>query len=88
MVSVIEKEYMETVIRMGKRLQRNEIDWEQRRYEIANNMMAAVISNPEVAEGLAKGIAPGMELHTAIAKVSVTFAEALVAELKNNPVKE
>lgn len=35
MISVIEKEYMETVIRMGKRLQRNEIDWEQRRYEIA-----------------------------------------------------
>lgn len=35
MISVIEKEYMETVIRMGKRLQRGEPDWEQRRYEIA-----------------------------------------------------
>ena len=35
MISVIEKEYMETVIRMGKRLQRDEPDWEQRRYEIA-----------------------------------------------------
>lgn len=88
MVSVIEKEYMEMVIRMGKRLQRDEIDWEQRRYEIANNMMAAVISNPEVAEGLASGLEPGTELHTAIAKVSVAFAEALVAELKDNPIKK
>lgn len=35
MVSVIEKEYMETVIRMGKRLQSGQPDWEQRRYEIA-----------------------------------------------------
>ncbi len=35
MISVIEKQYMETVIRMGKRLQSGEPDWEQRRYEIA-----------------------------------------------------
>lgn len=35
MISVIEKQYMDTVIRMGKRLQSGEIDWEQRRYEIA-----------------------------------------------------
>ena len=35
MISVIEKEYMETVIRMGKRLQSGQPDWEQRRYEIA-----------------------------------------------------
>jgi len=35
MISVVEKQYMETVIRMGRRLQNGEIDWEQRRYEIA-----------------------------------------------------
>lgn len=35
MIGVIEKQYMETVIRMGKRLQSGEPDWEQRRYEIA-----------------------------------------------------
>lgn len=34
-MTVIEKQYMETVIRMGKRLQNGEPDWEQRRYEIA-----------------------------------------------------
>lgn len=38
MVSVLEKQYMETVIRMGKRLQNGEIDWEQRRYEIAKEV--------------------------------------------------
>ena len=32
-MTVIEKQYMETVIRMGRRLQSGEIDWEQRRYE-------------------------------------------------------
>lgn len=35
MISVVEKQYMETVIRMGRRLQNGEPDWEQRRYEIA-----------------------------------------------------
>lgn len=41
MISVIEKQYMETVIRMGKRLQSGEPDWEQRRYEIATAMFAS-----------------------------------------------
>lgn len=35
MVSVIEKQYMEAVMRMEKRLRNGEPDWEQRRYEIA-----------------------------------------------------
>ena len=34
-MTVIEKQYMKTVIRMGKRLLNSEPDWEQRRYEIA-----------------------------------------------------
>ncbi len=41
MISVLEKQYMETVIRMGRRLQNGEVDWEQRRYEIAKAMFAS-----------------------------------------------
>ena len=48
MISILEKQYMETVIRMGRRLQSGEIDWEQRRYEIAKDAMTAILSNPEI----------------------------------------
>lgn len=41
MVSVLEKQYMETVIRMGRRMSSGEVDWEQRRYEIAKAMFAS-----------------------------------------------
>lgn len=41
MISVLEKQYMETVIRMGRRMNSGEIDWEQRRYEIAKAMFAS-----------------------------------------------
>lgn len=88
MVSVLEKEYMETVIRMGRRMNNGEIDWEQRRYEIAKRAMSAVMSNPDIAAGLASGAEPVEDVPTAVAKISLTFADALVAELKKNPVKE
>lgn len=49
-MTVIEKQYMETVIRMGRRLQSGEIDWEQRRYEIAKDCMAAMLGNPAIVD--------------------------------------
>lgn len=82
MVSVIEKEYMETVVRMGKRLLRNEIDWEQRRYEIAKDVcsysLALSLSTP-----LEKRATYGE-----LAEAAVKMAGALVEELKKNPVKK
>ncbi len=44
-MTVIEKQYMETVIRMGRRLQSGEIDWEQRRYEIAKEIYPLILEN-------------------------------------------
>lgn len=38
MMTVIEKQYMDAVIAMNRRMQKNEIDWEQRRYEIAKEI--------------------------------------------------
>ena len=37
-MTVIEKQYMDAVIAMNRRMQKNEIDWEQRRYEIAKEI--------------------------------------------------
>ena len=88
MISVIEKQYMETVIRLGKRLQYGEIDWEQRRYEIAKDMMAAIMSNPDIAAGVACEPKPTEDVPVAIAKVALEFTEALVTELKKAQKKK
>lgn len=88
MVSVLEKQYMETVIRMGRRMNNGEIDWEQRRYEIAKDMMAAIMNNPDIAAGVACEPEPREDVPATLAKLSLTFADALVDELKKNPVKE
>ena len=52
----------------------NEIDWEQRRYEIARDMLAAIESNAD----------PRMYQGTFIelSKQAIEFADALIAELK------
>lgn len=88
MISVLEKQYMETVIRMGRRMQSGEIDWEQRRYEIAKDMMAAIMNNPDITAGVACEPKPQEGVPSTLARVSLEFADALVAELKKNPVKE
>lgn len=51
-----------------------EIDWEQRRYEIAKDMIAAFLSNPNVAIH-----GDSAEEH---ASDAVLYADALIAELK------
>lgn len=38
MMTVIEKQYMDAVIAINRRMRDNEIDWEQRRYEIAKEV--------------------------------------------------
>lgn len=88
MISVLEKQYMETVIRMGRRMQSGEIDWEQRRYEIAKDMMAAIMNNPDITAGVACEPIPQEDVPATLARVSLTFADALVAELKKTQEKK
>lgn len=84
MISVLEKQYMETVIRMGRRMQSGEIDWEQRRYEIAKNVMTAMVGS--VANGAVnKGVM--YVNYISLAKTSVEAASTLVAELKKTQEK-
>lgn len=86
MISVLEKQYMETVIRMGRRMQSGEIDWEQRRYEIAKNVMAAMVG--AVANGAVNKGAMYDPNYISLAKTSVEAASALVAELKKTQDKQ
>ena len=51
----------------------NETNWEQRRYEIAKDVLGAMLSNPNIVEG---------EVSTPIVGVSVQIADLLIAELK------
>lgn len=86
MISVLEKQYMETVIRMGRRMQSGEIDWEQRRYEIANNVMAEMVG--AVANGAVNKGAMFAPNYISLAKTAVEAASALVAELKKTQEKK
>ncbi|WP_290101334.1 hypothetical protein [Duncaniella muris] len=81
-MTVIEKQYMETVIRMGRRLQSGEIDWEQRRYEIAKDCMAAMLGNPAIVDEVTEDGEPVWGAPVAIAKTAATLATLLVEELK------
>ena len=88
MVSVLEKQYMETVIRMGRRMQNGEPDWEQRRYEIARDVMASILSNPQIVDDVTEEGEPVWGAPVAIAKTSVELASLLVEELKNTQEKK
>lgn len=76
-MTVIEKQYMDAVIAMNRRMQKNEIDWEQRRYEIAKEMMPVVCQ--EAKNILLRGGTVG---DNDIAQSAVEFADMLIAELQ------
>lgn len=65
------------------------IDWEQRRYEVSRNCINGILANEEmthmaVDEGLKKGC---RDIPTNIVEMAVAFADALIAELKKGGEK-
>lgn len=66
----MEMQYMDAVIQINRRQRNNEVDWEQRRYEIAKDVMCAMLSNSELG-GRGK-----------FAVYSVEMADELIAQLK------
>lgn len=67
----------------------NNIDWEQRRYEIAKSAMNAMLANPELLQVVtSKEYVVGTFCQNRVAKVSVDYADALIAELKKTNEKE
>lgn len=90
-MTVIEKQYMDSVInisRMMRKAQDAEPDWEQRRYESAKDFMAAIMNNPDIAAGVLLKPAVAEELPVTVAKLSLTFADALIDELKKTQEKK
>ncbi len=71
MMTKIEMQYMDAVIGIHREMRKgNEPNWEQRRYEIAKDVMFAMLSNPELG-GRGK-----------FAVYSVEMADELIAQLK------
>lgn len=88
-MTVIEKQYMESVIninRMMRKAQDAEPDWEQRRYEIAKDVMAAMVG--AVVSGAVNKGAMYDPNYISFAKTSVEAAKALVYELKKTQEKK
>lgn len=80
MITQLEERYMEAVIAIAKEMQDHDINWEQRRYEIAKELYANKCLDV-VAERAAMGMdVTGVEQLEA--KLAVKWADALVEELK------
>lgn len=74
----IEMQAMDAVIGIHREMKKaNEVDWEQRRYEIAKEMMPAAYE--ESRKILLRG---GNVAYDDVAKAAVEFADMLIAELK------
>lgn len=70
----IEMQAMEAVKGIYREMKAaNEVNWEQRRYEIAKDVLVGMLSNPNIVEG---------DVSTPIVGVSVQIADLLIAELK------
>lgn len=74
-MTLLEQEFLESATRFCKehRIKDDhnikEIDWEQRRYEIAKDAMASLISDPNIGD-------------CEIPSEAVRYADALIKELK------
>lgn len=62
----------------------NEVDWNERRYEIAKEAMTAIMSNAEFYEQVLDVNAEKgqRQIQVSISEASVIFADALIAELQ------
>lgn len=83
MLTKIEMQYMEAVVAINRRMRDHEIDWEQRRYEIAKDVLASPVLE-QVADCFLCNIpyAGEEDKPQHCAKVAITLADALIAELK------
>lgn len=92
MITVVEKQYMEAVIQMNRRMREadGKPDWEQRRYEIAKDAMAAMLGNPAIVRSVNHDGKPKWGASATIAEVATKIADLIVEELKKektNPIK-
>lgn len=74
-MTIEERDTARAIQTIAKQLDGQRINWEQRRYEIAKDAMAAMIAHTPFA------------FTDDIVSNAVSYADALVKELKNNPLK-
>lgn len=67
----LEKNFLESATRYFSESQSKEIDWEQRRYEIARDALTALLSNRKIGG-----------VYASYSKFAVDYADALIDELK------
>ena len=77
----MEMQYMDAVIQMNRRQRNNEVDWEQRRYEVAKDALCAILGNPKLTTGIKEGKSENGE-DEAYARMAADLADTLIAELK------
>lgn len=85
----IEMDVARSTIRMNKAVADHlqDIDWEQRRYEIAKNIMPKCLENATTV--LMKGGAlPFNTLAETVAKNAIMYADALIEELKRTQTQK
>ena len=88
-MTVLEQQYMNSVIsinRMMRKAQDAEPDWEQRRYEIAKEVMASMVG--AVVNGAVNKGAMYDPNYILLSRTSVEAASALVNELKKPQEKK
>lgn len=67
----LEQAFLESATRYFRESQSKEIDWEQRRYEIARDALTTLLSNRKIGG-----------VYASYLKVAVDYADALIEELK------
>ena len=67
----LEQTFLESATRYFREAQSKEINWEQRRYEIAKDALAVLISNSTIGG-----------VYASYSKVAVDYTDALIEELK------
>lgn len=67
----LEKDFLESATIYFRESQSKEIDWEQRRYEIARDALTTLLSNRKIGG-----------VYASYLKVAVDYADALIEELK------
>lgn len=85
-MTVLEKEYTEAVKVMAREIVRkmyNGPDWEQRRYEVARELLPALVQAKQIATGITN-----LTDVSDIIDAAVSGANLLILKLRKSPIPE
>lgn len=81
-MTVIEQRTMEAFSAFCRKHTSNEINWEQRRYEVAKDAMVAMLSNPAILSQIHSDGTLAWKSAKPLVRVAVENADFLINELK------